>query len=230
MKSKLKKQAIKMRKKGMTYSEILKKVPVAKSTLSLWLRSVGLAKKEKQIITKKRLEAGKRGGRRKREIRIEKTKEITKEAKKEINDLTKRDLWLMGIMLHWAEGTKPKEHSPSMGIEFGNSDYRMVWLYIKWLIDILGVVKSDIILRLYIHESSRDREEEVLVFWSKVTGISRKKFYRTYFKKHNPKTVRKNIGKNYRGTLSIKVRKSTDLNRKIIAWTEAIYENYCRIV
>lgn len=229
-KTELKKKAIKMRKQAMTYSEILKVVPVAKSTLSLWLRSVGLAKKEEQKITKKRIEASKRGGLRKRQIRIEKTTRITEEARKDIKNLTQRDLWLMGIMLHWAEGSKPKEYSPSIGIEFANSDYRMIQLYIKWLIDILGVVRSDIVLRLYIHKNSKNRIEEVLNFWSKVTNISRKQFYSTYFKKHNPKTVRKNINNNYRGMLSVKVRSSTDLNRKIIGWIETIYENYCRIV
>ena len=35
-----------LRREGMTYSEILKIIPVAKSTISLWLREVGLSKKE----------------------------------------------------------------------------------------------------------------------------------------------------------------------------------------
>jgi len=47
------KKAIELRKKGLSYSEILKCVPVAKSTLSLWLRSVGLSKKQRQRLTDK---------------------------------------------------------------------------------------------------------------------------------------------------------------------------------
>ncbi len=43
------KKAIQLRKKGLSYSKILKQVPVAKSTLSLWLRSVGLTKRQKKI-------------------------------------------------------------------------------------------------------------------------------------------------------------------------------------
>ena len=45
-----KQKAIALRKRGYSYSEILAEVPVAKSTLSLWLRSVGLAKKQKQLL------------------------------------------------------------------------------------------------------------------------------------------------------------------------------------
>jgi transposase len=61
VKVKEKEIAIELRRQGYSYSEILKRVPVAKSTLSLWLRSVGLAKQQKQRLTEKRLAALKRG-------------------------------------------------------------------------------------------------------------------------------------------------------------------------
>jgi hypothetical protein len=230
MKEEQKKKAIKMRKSGMTYSEILKKVPVAKSTLSLWLRSVGLAKKEEQKITKKRIEASKRGGLRKREIRIEKTKKITEKAEKDISNLTKRDLWLMGTMLHWAEGSKEKEHSTSVGIDFGNSDYRMIQLYLKWLTDILEVPESDLGFSLYIHQNSKDKIDRVINFWSSKIGFHKKSIEYIYFKKHNPKTLRKNIGDKYFGTLRIRVKSSTDLNRKVAGWVSGVCKNYSGIV
>ena len=47
-----KKKAIELRKQGLSYSEIRKIVTVAKSTLSLWLRSVGLAKRHIRRIKK----------------------------------------------------------------------------------------------------------------------------------------------------------------------------------
>jgi transposase len=61
VKVKEKEIAIELRRQGYSYSEILKRVPVAKSTLSLWLRSLGLAKQQKQRLTEKRLAALKRG-------------------------------------------------------------------------------------------------------------------------------------------------------------------------
>ena len=56
-----KQRAITLRKQGLSYNEILKKVPVSKSSLSLWLRSVGLAKEQKQRLTEKKLTSMKRG-------------------------------------------------------------------------------------------------------------------------------------------------------------------------
>jgi hypothetical protein len=55
MKLALKEKAIQLRKKGLSYREIMAQVPVAKSTISLWLRSVGLSKRQWQRLTKKKL-------------------------------------------------------------------------------------------------------------------------------------------------------------------------------
>ncbi|MDD3728951.1 MAG: hypothetical protein PHH50_01355 [Candidatus Pacebacteria bacterium] len=52
-KIKEKEKAIKLRKKGLSYNDILKEIPVAKSTLSLWLRDVGLSKRQRQKLTEK---------------------------------------------------------------------------------------------------------------------------------------------------------------------------------
>jgi len=40
---------------------------------------------------------------------------------------------------------------------------------------------------------------------------------------------RKNIGKSYYDLLRIKVKGSSDLNRKIQGWIEKMY-NYCRVI
>lgn len=51
----IKEKAINLRKRGFSYSEILEQIPVAKSTLSSWLHSIGLSKKQKQRLTEKKL-------------------------------------------------------------------------------------------------------------------------------------------------------------------------------
>src|SRR3989344_85540 len=99
-----KNKALELRAKGFSYSEILRQVPVAKSTLSLWLRSVGLSQKQKQRLTDKKRAAMERGWRARENWRIEKTRTIVEESKKEIDSITidTEKLWVMGIMLYWA--------------------------------------------------------------------------------------------------------------------------------
>jgi orotate phosphoribosyltransferase-like protein len=45
-----KEKAVELRRKGLSYKEILKQVPVAKSSLSLWLKDLPLTKDEKTVI------------------------------------------------------------------------------------------------------------------------------------------------------------------------------------
>lgn len=223
-KTKQKIKAIALRRRGRTYSEILKQVPVAKSTLSLWLREVGLAKAQKQRITKKRKEAQMKGAMARRQQRIVLTDRIYKEAEKEIGLITKRELWLMGIMLYWAEGGKEKAWRPGSGMDFSNSDHRMISLFLRWL-SACGVEQQDIRFGIYIHENHKSRIKQVKKFWIDKTGFSEKYFTYVYFKKHNPKTKRRNIGNDYYGNLRVKMKASSTFVRKTEGWVRGVVKN-----
>ncbi len=220
-----KKKAVALRKAGKTYSEILSVVSVAKSTLSLWFLEVNLAKPQKQKLTQKRIAAQKRGAEARQKQRIESTQKIIIQAKKDIENLSKQELRLIGTALYWAEGSKAKKLRPSSGLDFGNSDPRMIKLYIKWLIDIVLVTRDRIKLSLYVHETAKCRVKDIKNNWSQVTGFPESAITYVYYKKHNPKTVRKNTGDSYWGLLRIRVSRSTDLNRKVMGWIEGICDN-----
>ena len=111
-----KQKAVELRKAGKTYSEILKVVPVAKSTLSLWLREANLSRRENQRLTDRKLAAIRRGGVAKRRQREHKTAEIFGASQSEIRELSQRELFLIGVALYWAEGTKQKPYSQSASI------------------------------------------------------------------------------------------------------------------
>lgn len=220
MNPKLKEEAINLRRQGLSYSEILKQISVAKSTLSLWLRSVGLSKRQYQRLTEKKLAAMQRGAEAKRQQRIDLVQKIRKDAKNDIKSLTNRDLWLSGIMLYWAEGSKEHENSIGNQVQFSNSDPKMIKVFLRWLKEIIKIPKQDIIFEIYIHETGNTLR--ALDFWSKILSCDKNQF-RVYFKKHHiKKTNRKNIGDNYYGLIRVRVKRSSNLNRKIAAWVNAI--------
>ena len=225
MKSKIeeKNKAIELRRQGFSYSEILKQIPVAKSSLSLWLKSVKLAESQKQRLTDKKLASARRGAQKMKDIRIALTKQIKDKARKEIGKLTERELFLIGIALYWAEGSKEKEYSPGSRMVFSNSDPYMIKLFLEWLIKIIKIPREKIFFSVYIHESHRDNLEKAVNHWSKYAGFSKERFNKIYFKKNKIHTKRKNIGKNYFGLLRISVIESSNLNRRIQGWTEGIY-------
>lgn len=214
--------AINLRKQGFSYSEILKRIPVAKSSLSLWLRSVGLSKKQNQRLTEKKLAAALRGAMKKKEDRILRTKIIKEAAEKEIGKLTERERWLIGIALYWAEGSKERDTSMSTGIRFNNSDPSMIKLFLKWLRDIMKISEEDIKYDIYIHENSKNKIKDVVRFWANITSSPKEKFKYIYLKKNKIKTNRKNMKDKYFGLLRVAVRKSSSLNRKISGWVEGI--------
>lgn len=215
-------RAIELRKNGFTYSEILEKIPVAKSSLSLWLRSVGLSKRVKHRLTERKRLAQLKGAEARRKQRILRTNEIFERAEKDIKYISRRELWLMGIMLYWAEGSKEKPNHPGSGVQFGNSDPDMIKLFLKWLYDVCNIGDEKIKFEIYIHENSKNNLAEVKRYWSKVTNYPIDRFSCIYFKKNKIKTNRKNTGSLYYGLLRVRVRSSSILNREVAGWVRAI--------
>ena len=218
----LKEKAIELRKSGKTYSEILKVVPVAKSTLSEWLRSVGISKEYKVVFTEKKRLAGLRGGLSRKNKRIETQSHIIGIAENEVGKISTRELWLIGVALYWAEGSKEKEGRPGTGISFSNSDYQMINLFLKWLLEVISVPKEEIGCEIYIHDSYRDEIPRFQKYWSTKTGLPLSYFNTVYFKRIKINTKRKNVGDLYNGQLRVKVCRSSSLNRQVTGWIRGI--------
>jgi len=107
--STLKIKAIKLRKQGLSYNEIKVKIPVAKSTLSLWLKSIPLKEEHKQRLYTKQIQILSRGSQSQKERRFREVEKIIKNAELEIDmPLSFETYRLMGAFLYWAEGSKGK--------------------------------------------------------------------------------------------------------------------------
>lgn len=221
MRTAQKEQAIRMRKEGKTYREILAEIPIAKSTLSDWLKSVQLAQPQIQRITKLRLASARRGAQARKNKRLSEIGALNTQGKLEVGVLTQRELWLIGTALHWAEGSKQCQSTPSAGVIFTNSDPNMFVVFLAWLKEI-GVQDKDRVFELYVHDS---RKEEVPAFkkwWARRLGITSSLISSVYFKRDKIKTNRKNVADLYHGLIRIRVRSSTSLNRRINGWIEGI--------
>lgn len=74
---------------------------------------------------------------------------------------------------------------------------------------LLGVDDDRIVLRVSIHE--RADEAAAGKWWAQHTGVPVERFRRSNLKRHNPKTVRHNVGEHYRGCLGVTVLQSRTL-------------------
>lgn len=213
-------RAIYLRKQGKSYSEIMSQIRVSQSSLSSWLKNVRLTRQQINDLFLKKKKGQSKGGLAKRSFREKQQKRIREEAAKQIQELSERELWLLGIVAYWCEGTKQKENNVSQGVIFANSDPFLLKLFMKWLREICKIQEDQIIFSIYIHKNANS--QEAISYWSEELQIPEVKFGKPIFKKHKVRTIRKNVGNNYHGLIRIAVRKSTNLNRKISGWMQGI--------
>jgi hypothetical protein len=110
------------------------------------------------------------------------------------------------------------DHHPARRVDFINSDPSLIRFFLGFL-DAAGVGLGRLRCRVQIHESAD--VGAATEFWLRVTGARPAQFHPTSLKRHNPRTVRKNVGDDYHGCLRIDVTESADLYRKIEGWARA---------
>lgn len=220
-----KQKAIRLRRRGFSYGEIESRVNVSRASLSLWLRDIPLSNIHKERLYKKQLVQHERAWYLIRQRRIEKTNQIYSEASAQVGRISDRELWLLGVALYWAEGAKEKEHNVGEQTTFSNSDPEMIKVFLMWAQRCFGLTDQDIRFSLYIHENAKQRLPAVLDFWARTANI-KSEIIRTYFKKHTVNPYRKNQGDKYVGVFRVRLKRSSDINRKITGWVQGICKNF----
>jgi len=215
-----KEKAIFLRHKGYSYNDILKKIPVAKSTLSNWLKNLPLTEDEKDAL-KHRKNSNISRGRIKaatalRSRRVEREKLLFKETRDEFQIFIKDPLFPVGIALYWAEGAKRSVN----GFYFSNSDPEMISLMLLWLEQFLLQQREKIKVRLYVHKPYANENCEK--FWSEHIRIPIVNFQKTIYK---PTGLLVKKRPNYKGCLRIEVCKKQFL-MKMLFWQQLLISYY----
>ncbi len=203
-----------LRRQGLSYGEIRARLSfsVSKGTVSRWCKEIELTPEQldrldqlgRECWYRNRLKGSKTTQRRRAaEIEIIKTK-----ARVEVAELFKKKLWVAGLMLYWAEGSKT--HSVCLT----NSDPQLVRFMMAWLRKFCKVPEEKFRARMHIH-SGQD-EKSIKNFWSEITGIPLSQFGKCYVKKEGT-GHRKNIL--YQGTIQVAIS-NRNLLHTIQGWIE----------
>ncbi|NWF28101.1 hypothetical protein HW130_17820 [Streptomyces sp. PKU-EA00015] len=209
----LRARARELRLQGMTYDQIQVELGCSKSSISLWVRD--LPKPERKRSREEASAIARRGWEVTLRRREAERRETKSRAALDIGALSERELLLVGAALYWAEGTKDKPYARRERVTFVNSDPRMIQVFIAWL-DLVGIERERLRFHVMIHESADVTAAEQ--YWANLIGAYPAAFGKTTLKRHNPTTVRKNTGEDYRGCLVIHVQRSADLYRRIEGW------------
>jgi len=206
----LRHKARELRLQGWTYDQIQVELGCSKSSISLWVRD--LPRPERKRSSEEAAAIARRGWEAKLQLRDEERQQTKDAAKDAVGTLSARELFLVGVGLYWAEGSKDKPYQRRENVTFVNSDPGMIQVFLAWL-GLLGVERDRLRYAVMIHENADVAGAEQ--YWASLVGADRSAFNKTTLKRHNPKTVRKNVGDSYRGCLVIKVLKGADLYRRI---------------
>lgn len=209
-------EAVRLRKRGKSYSEIKSILGVSKSTLSLWLREYPLSPekiRELRDHSKIRIERYIETRRVQRELILS---NIYDKEEKRVFPLSNRELFLAGLFLYWGEGGKTQINA----LTVSNNDPAMIKFFLKWLKKI-GVSSEKIIIRLHLY-SDMDIKKEIN-FWSKVLKLSRSQVKKPYIKQSQRQSISyKGFG---HGTCNLIVN-NTQLAKRVLMGLKSIRDHY----
>jgi len=215
MKTDEKQKAIAYRKEGKSIKDIARILGVSKGSVSLWTRGVTMNISQKNALLARSNSFEITEQRRKTRLENEEKKRtlLMQNAENEIESLVLHDLKIAGIMLYLAEGGKTQRGL----VRFSNSNPGVIKLMMNFLRKICNVPEEK--FKGHIHTHSNAQVYKAEEYWSEITGIDKKKFFKTYVK---PSISSKRLKHNLPfGTFDIYVC-DTALFLKIKGWTNKV--------
>lgn len=202
----------------MSIKKIEKRLKVSRSSISLWVRSVKLTKRQidRLYLNKKtgNLKGSIVAARNKIKARQQLTEKLMNEGAREMGELSKRDKFIAGVSMYFAEGSKGDKN-----VSFSNSDPLAIKFMIDWIRVYCAVPEEKFRINLYIHDNLN--EHSAKHFWSKLIKVPLNQFGKSYIVKNNPSRFRKT--KHIYGILRITVS-NVILHRKIMGWIKGLFQ------
>jgi hypothetical protein len=188
---KLKEQAKKMRKNGLSIGAIANKLLVAKSTIYEWVKTMRGAERYALLGKKRWLEEiqpkGALAQKKKREKKIDQIKfDVDQEIKQVLLSPEMQKAALS--VLYWAEGTKGRGM-----VTFTNTDPRLLLLFITLLRNTYNIDEKKFRVGLSLHWYHKSTV--VKKYWSDLLHIPLNQFNKIHWKQRSKNRVfRKNVG------------------------------------
>lgn len=213
----MKKKAIVLRRKSLSYLEISRQLKIPKSTVAGWLSSqkwsreiaVKLGQKHSASQSKRLKLMAAANKKRFEDMR----NSYREKAREEFRKLEGDRLFIAALMIYAGEG----DLKSSPIVRIANTDYRMLKLFRIFLENICKIPKGKIHGAIILYP---DLDETACKkFWSKAIGIKPEQFHKTQFitGKHPTNRLKNGIG--------YVIVSSRELKEKILVWIDLCYKN-----
>lgn len=216
MKREEKEKARSLRRHGLSVNEITRTLGVAKGSVSIWVRDIELTSQQKNRISENGRSVESVERRRYARLANEEArrKVYFDKAVDEIYKVSEENLLFTGCALYWGEGSKTKRNR----VNFTNSDPRSIQVMMRFFREVCNVPEDKLHAHICLHPHLDAYEAEQ--YWSCVSGIPIRQFYKTSMQ-HNKASKNKKDSIPM-GTLSININDTT-LYLRIMGWIEGIY-------
>lgn len=169
MKKEAREEARRLRRdEGLSVKEICKRLGVAKSSVSVWVRDIELTAEQRNILEiRKQVRAGQeKGAITNRRLGLERRRAYQQSGRVKARE--KDPLHIAGCMLYWGEGHKTRNK-----VQFSNSDVGMNQLFMRFLRECFDL--DDITLRISIncYLNNGLSEYEIEEYWLNALGLPR---------------------------------------------------------
>lgn len=206
-----------LRKKGLSMNQIIAETGYSKASVSFWTRDIILTRTQRNKISLRGRSMESIEKRRINRLFNENTKrqKIIDTAKADFTNITSRELKLIGAMIYLGEGGKSVKWSARLA----NSDPSVIKVMMRFFREVCNVPEHK--FRGHVHTFEGADIQKTLKYWSNITGIPKKQFYKTYTKP-SVASLQKRKTLPY-GTLDISVH-DTKVFLTIMGWIEKIKE------
>jgi AcrR family transcriptional regulator len=187
--------AVKLRLEGLSMREIERRVGVARSTVSLWVRDVELEDHQREAIAIQ----GQSARTRARAIYYRARRRRSQE---EGRDVARRGepLHAAGCMLFWAEGSRHRNY-----VQFTNSDPEMVAFFMRFLRHYFSPRDDSIRIACNLFADHEVRRREIEDFWLATASLPRTSMTKTTVNNYSRSSKRTRKNKLPYGTCRVTV-------------------------
>jgi transcriptional regulator with XRE-family HTH domain len=205
-------QAVQFRKRGFTLEEIARICDVSKGTVSKWLKnnaaSASITKQNKKRAGQENAKRLALMSKARTAERSNRYKEAVRSAETEYRHYKNNPLFVAGLMLYLAQGDLKHEHQ----LRLSGTEERSHKLFIKFLLEYLGVEKTDIHFWILLYKGQS--EEVCMKRWKAATTLPYSQFYKNQYinSQKSKETLHNGVGNTIIG--------STVLKHKLRRWIE----------
>lgn len=201
-----------VRELGLTYGEIRTIIPVPKSTLATWFRDIELAERQAQAISQRTGSMSQAGiprdtqWRRRHEIAA-----IREEADRTALERMSNPLFVAGVCLYWAEGSKTRGD-----FSITNSDPIVLRTFVQF---VRCHLDADATFALALNLHSAEEDHEARRYWAAELHLEESRFTKSYIKKPGIGHRRKRLAF---GVCRVRVDRSSDHWHTTMQWIERV--------